>query len=120
MAFSASKFNKGNNRFDFKTPVDFNYTTLDVLYSENSDKFVYPVKALYLNKKSMYGAHPVIVTDKELVDIPKHLTDTVKEMIADDECVDAINKGKVGFTIYQYIDSKYKKTCYSVTWVDMK
>lgn len=121
MAFSANKYNNKNNLFTFKTPIDFEYTTLDVLFNENGNPIdkVYPVKAMFLNRKSMYGTHPVIVTDRELVDLPKHLLDTVKDMIADEECVDAINNGKVGFQIYQYIDSKYKKTCYSVTWVDI-
>lgn len=119
MAFSANKYNKQNNIFTFKTPVDFEYTTLDVLFNDNSQSYVYPVKSLFLNKKSRYGTHPVVITDHELVDLPKHLLDTVKDMIADDECVSAINNGKVGFQIYQYIDSKYKKTCYSVTWVDI-
>lgn len=119
MAFSASKYNNKNNLFTFHTPVDFEYTTLDVLFSDNAQDTIYPVKAMFLNKKSMYGTHPVIVTDKALVDLPKHMLDTVKDMMGDEEAVDAINNGKVGFQIYQYIDSKYKKTCYSVTWVDV-
>lgn len=118
MAFSASRFNK-ENKFDFRTPDDFKFTTLDEQYTQNGEKTVYPVKALYINTKSVYGNHPVVVTDKALVDVPKHLLDTVKEMIDDDECVNAINNGKVGFTIYTYIDKKYHKTCYSVKWVDM-
>lgn len=118
MAWSAKKFNKGS-KFTFKTPDSFQYQTLDVLYKTNGTDKIYPVKALFLNDKGRYGTHPVIVTDNELVDVPKHLTETVREMIADDECVDAINNGKVGFTIYEYIDSKFKKTCYSVTWIDI-
>lgn len=119
MAFSANKFNKGS-KFTFKTPEGFQYNTLDVLYSQFGNEVVFPLKALYLNDKGKFGTHPVAVTDKELVDLPKHMTETVREMIADDEAVDAINNGKVGFTIYQYIDSKYKRTCYSVTWVDVQ
>ena len=119
MAFSASKFNKGS-KFTFKTPDNFQYNTLDVLYSQYGNEVVFPVKALYLNDKGKFGTHPVVVTDKELVDLPKHMTETVREIMADDEAVDAINNGKVGFTVYQYIDSKYKRTCYSITWVDVQ
>lgn len=119
MAFSASKFNKGN-KFTFKAPNNFQYNTLDVLYSQYGNEVVFPVKALYLNDKGKFGTQPVVVTDKELVDLPKHMTETVREMMTDDEAVDAINNGKVGFTVYQYIDSKYKRTCYSVTWVDVQ
>lgn len=118
MAFSAKKYNKGSV-FTFKAPDSFEYTSLDELYHNNEHDWVYPVKALFINKKSKYGDHPVIVTDNEYVSVPKHLTDTVKAMIADDEAVDAINSGKLGFTIYEYVDSKYKRTCYSVTWIDM-
>lgn len=119
MAFSATKFNK-DNKFTFKTPEDFTFETLDSLYDKNGEKKIYMVRALYLNTKSRYGVHPVIVTDNELVDIPKHTTETIREMIADDDCVEAINNKKVGFTIYSYIDNKYKKLCYSVRWVDIQ
>lgn len=117
MAWSAKKYNK-DNVFTFKTPETFDFTTLDELYTNNGAEKVYPVKALYVNKKSMYGNHPVVVTDSALVDLPKHLTDTVTDMIHDDDCVSAVNGDHVGFQIYTYIDKKYKKTCYSVTWVD--
>lgn len=118
MAWSAKKYNKGSV-FAFKTPDTFEFTTLDELFTNNGVDRVYPVKALYINTKSKYGEHPVIVTDSALVDVPKHLVDTVKEMISDEECVDAINNSHVGFTIYSYIDKRYKRTCYSINWVDM-
>lgn len=118
MAWSASKYNK-EQKFNFRTPDDFKFTTLDELFTNYGGERIYPVKALYINTKSVYGNHPVVVTDSALVDVPKHLLDTVKEMIDDDEAVNAINNGKVGFTIYTYIDKKYHKTCYSIKWVDM-
>lgn len=118
MAFSANKFNK-EQKFNFKTPDDFKFTTLDELFTKNGVDGKYKVNALYMNTKSIYGEHPVAVTDAAMVDLPKHLADTVKSMIDDDECVEAINNGKVGFSIYSYIDKKYHKTCYSVKWLDI-
>lgn len=118
MAFSASKFNK-EQKFTFKTPDDFKFTTLDEQFTKNGESEKYKVNALYMNTKSIYGEHPVAVTDNAMVDFPKHLAPTVKEMINDDEAVKAINDGKVGFTIYTYIDKKYHKTCYSVKWIDI-
>lgn len=118
MAWSAKKYNKGSV-FTFKAPDTFEFTTLDELYTNNGIDRVYPVKALYINTKSKYGDHPVVVTDSAFVDVPKHLIDTVKEMMNDEECIDAINNGHVGFTVYSYIDKRYKRTCYSVNWVDM-
>lgn len=116
--FNASKYNKGN-KFDFRTPESFQFTTLETLYKVNGADKVYTIKALYINRKSQYGDHPVIVTDAELVDCPKHLLDTVENMINDDEAVEAINSGKVGFSVYTYKDKKHNKTCYSVNWEDI-
>jgi hypothetical protein len=43
-----------------------------------------------------------------------------KDIINDEEAVQQINDGKLGITIYTYKDKKFGKTCYSVTFVDIK
>lgn len=115
MAFSVNKFNKGS-RYDFSIPKDFKFVSLHDLYNDNGLNFVYEVKGLYINRKSKYGDNPVVVTGAELVDLPKHMLDTVNEMRIDPEVTDAINAGHVGFTIYTY--EKNGRVCYSVNWVD--
>lgn len=114
----AGKYNKVN-KFTFQVPDDFKYKSLADLFNDNGEKHVYPVKAIYINKKSRYGDAPVIATDECLVNVPSHMLDTVKEMLEDEELVNAVNDDKFGFTIYPYNTGRAKGTFYSITWVDM-
>ena len=114
----ATKFNKNKgNKFTFKPVDDAQYVSLEVLYNKNPDQ-IHDVKALYINTKSRFGDAPCVVIDSVIiVNLPKHLLETVKEMINDDECVDAINNNEVKFKIYSYKDKTFNKTCYGVEWL---
>lgn len=114
----ADKYNK-SKMFNFSIPSEYEYHTLSELYSDNGKKKVYPVKALYINKKSRFGDAPIVATDECLVNLPSHLLDTVKDMMKDDEVVDAVNESKLGFTIYQYENKNRNEMCFSINWVDM-
>ena len=112
----ATKFNKGN-KFTFKPCDDAQYVSLEVLYNKNPEQ-IHDVKALYINTKSKFGDNPCVAIDPVIiVNLPKHLLETVKEMIADDECVAAINNNEVKFKIYSYRDNTFNKTCYGVEWL---
>ena len=112
----ATKFNKGS-KFTFKTVDDPQYVSLEVLYNEDPEQ-IHDVKALYINTKSRFGDAPCVAIDPVIiVNLPSHLLETVKEMINDDECVDAINNNEVKFKIYSYKDKTFNKTCYSVEWL---
>ena len=113
----ATKFNKSENKFTFRQGENVNYLSLEDLYNMSENK-IYPVKALYINKKSMYGDAPCIVINEDTtVNLPKHLLDTVIDMINDEECVNAINNYEVKFKIYSYNDKAFNRTCYSVEWL---
>lgn len=114
----AAKFNKGKgNKFTFKTEDGVGYISLEVLFNKNPEK-IYDVKALYINTKSRFGDAPCIAIDPvTIVNLPKHLLETVKEMINDSECVEAINNNEVKFKIYSYKDKNFNKTCYGVEWL---
>ena len=112
----ATKFNKGN-KFTFKPVDDAQYVSLEDLYNKNPDQ-IHDVKALYINTKSKFGDAPCVAIDPVIiVNLPKHLLETVKEMINDNECVDAINNNEVKFKIYSYKDKTFNKTCYGVEWL---
>ena len=112
----ATKFNKGS-KFTFKTADDPQYVSLEDLYNKNPEQ-IHDVKALYINTKSKFGDSPCVAIDPVIiVNLPKHLLETIKEMINDNECVDAINNNEVKFKIYSYKDSTFNKTCYSVKWL---
>lgn len=112
----ATKFNKGN-KFTFKPAADAEYVSLEELYNKNPEQ-IHAVKTLYINTKSKFGDAPCVAVDPVIiVNLPKHLLETVKEMIDDNECVAAINNNEVKFKIYSYKDKTFNKTCYGVEWL---
>ena len=112
----ATKFNKGN-KFTFKPADGAQYVSLEVLYNKNPEQ-IHDVKALYINTISKFGDAPRVAIDPVIiVNLPKHLLETVKEMIDDAECVQAINNNEVKFKIYSYKDNTFNKTCYGVEWL---
>lgn len=115
-----SKYNKGGVKFDVDI-TGFTFVDLKSLYKKSPKGEKYVIDGLYINKKSSFGDHPVAILGKEemLVDLPSHLTDTVKEMLKDEEVVEAIKAGKVGFSVEEYTQDKYKKTCYGINWEDI-
>lgn len=117
MSFAA-KHNRGN-KFNIDTEGWTEYRDLKSLYKEDKDA-VRPVHGFYINTKSQYGDAPVIISDGYYVNCPKHMLSEVKEILQDQEDIDAINAGKVGFTIRTYKAANYKnKTCYGIDFVDM-
>lgn len=114
----ANKYNK-TKMFNFSIPQEYKYISLSELFQKNGKDKVYPVLAMYINKKSRYGDAPIVATDEFLVNLPSYLLDTVKDMMKDEELVDAVNESKFGFTIYQYANKNTGELCFSVNWVDM-
>ena len=113
----ATKFNKVGNRFTFNQGENVTYMSLEDLFNMSENK-IYPVKALYINKKSKFGDSPVIVINEDTsVNLPKHLLNTVIDMINDEECVNAINNDEVKFVVYRYYEPNYKRNCYSISWL---
>lgn len=111
----ASKYNTSAPRFSFKFDGKPTFCQLDDLYVEGQ-KTVFVLRGLYLSDKGKFGTAPVAITDKVFVNLPKFLTATVTEMVKDAEFVDAVNAGKVSFSIYPY--ESHGKTCYGVEWID--
>ena len=114
----ASKFNKTTFGID---TTDFQYTKLADIFtseSEGGKDVIHKINGLYVHK-SQLGNIPVIidVENKRLVNLPSHTAETVREILADDEAVQTIKDGKVGYTIYEY-DSHSKK-CYYISFVDL-
>lgn len=109
--------NKGIRRFDYELTEKHEYKKLKELYEENKDG-VYVVRMFYTNKKSMYGENEVVVTDDYIINLPKHLTETVEKIVENEDYLKLINEGKFAFTIYEYEYKQGKETkkAYSVNW----
>ena len=109
--------NKGFKKFNYELTDRHEYKKLGELYEEDKDR-IYFVRMFYTNKKSMFGENEVVVTDNYIINLPKHLTETVKKIVNNEEYVKLINEGKFAFKIYEYEYKQGKETKkgYSVNW----
>ena len=103
----ANKYNKSANRFDYQIPegsepVFVKTSELFETIPQNEKGIV--IRSMYINNKGKYGAHGVIIASDPaiLIDCPNHMTDTIKDMMADDEVVKAVNAGKLAVKAYKY------------------
>lgn len=116
MSKFTNKYNKGS-KFVAKAKKGATYVSLKDL---GSGKQVYIVRNLYINTKGKYGDAPIaLINDCDLlVNLPEHLTETVREMRNDDELASAVNNGLFGFSVYEY-DGKNGHG-FSVNWEDVE
>lgn len=113
----ANKYNRQGSRFTAEIPEDLHFLKLSEL-DESDTPFI--ILSMWINTKGKYGAHPVVATPSGLVDFPNSMTETVKEMIKDDEVIEAVNNGKLGFTIRKYHTNKYNRDAYTADFVDLE
>lgn len=113
--FNFESLNKNNKKFDFDmTGKSFTY----VKPSELNPDEVYTVRMFYVNKKGKYGDAPCAVLDGNIVNLPSHLLEDVKNIISNPEAVEAVNAGKCGIQSYSY--EKDGKDYYSINFVTIK
>lgn len=115
----AQKYNKGNVIFDIDIK---DYEFIDgYKFIKKHGSNVVKIDGLYINKKGRYNDHPVAIikSEKTLLDLPSHMTDTVKDILKDSESIDLIKKGLVGVKAHEYVDSKHHKKCVGFEWVDL-
>lgn len=113
----AGTFNKAS--FDIDT-TDFPFVKLTDIFKDDKEgggDVVHPINGMYVHK-SQLGDSPVIIDaeNKRLVNWPQFTGDTVREILANPDAVDAIKANKVGYTIYEY--ESHAKKCYGITFVD--
>lgn len=111
-------FAKHYNRVTFSVDTTgFKYCKLSDLYNEKTPETI-KIDGIFVNKSPL-GFSPVAICadKKKLVNLPSHLTETARAILADADSVTAIENGKVGFTIYTY--ETRGKQCYSIKFVDL-
>lgn len=114
-----SKLNKGQRIFDYQMPENAEFISLKDLYEQNGTDYTYVLTGMYISTKGKFGEQPVLLTPTNFVNAPKHLVDTVKDIVSDEEIVKQINSGNAGFKIQKYTDKNFGKECYSVEFVDL-
>ena len=112
----SNTFNKASFGIDTK---DYEYIKLSEVAKSSSPDEIHPINGLYVHGSKL-GDSPVIIdaTAKKLVNMPKHLGETFREILSDGEAVQAIKDGRVGYTIYSY--ESHAKTCYGINFVDIE
>lgn len=115
----ADKYNHTTPTFNHELPDNAPFMSLKDLYNGENDENTYVVYGLYINTKGKFGEAPVAISEDFSINLPSFLCDTVREMLLDKELIEEINAGEFGLKVYEYTSKNYKKTCYSVKWVDL-
>lgn len=113
----ASRHRRGVNNFGVDN-TDFDYISLAKLYEQDGDK-PHKVLGIYINTKSTYGEQGIAILDGYNLNLPKHLTDDVKDILNSDDDVMDIIDGKVGLVVYPYRRKGEQKDYYSIRWIDL-
>lgn len=118
MANFALKFNNSSKRlFDVDTH-EFPFVKLADVHAAGGTHIL---NGIYVHTGKL-GTQPVAIcaAEKKLVNLPSYLCNKVNDILADPEAVQDIKDGKVGFTTYEYKSEQYGRTCYGITFVDIK
>lgn len=118
----ATKHNKGGVDWGIESIDNFRFMKLEEAFKANGEKYIYILNGFYINKKSSFGEHGVLIDSVHefLIDAPAHMNEELKNTLKDEIDIADIKAGKVGFKIRTYEDDKYKKLCYAVSWVDLE
>lgn len=122
MAYNFTKHNKETaHKFNYEDKQR-SFISLNKLYSTYGEKAVYTILGGYINKKDRYGDRPEIITlanDKKeyVLDAPRSMVDTFKELFSDDEAVAAINNHECKFVIETFHSDKYFKDIYMMKFI---
>lgn len=118
MSSLVAQLNKNHGNSPFKVNAkDFDYINLKTLYIKDGEDASYKVLGVYINEKGRFGAEPLAIIDGFKVNLPKHVLKDVQMILDNEEMIQAINDGHLGFQIEPYENTRGQ--FYSVRWVEM-
>lgn len=103
---SLSKLNKGQK-------VDWSINTEGWSFKKAADLELnkdYAIKGCFVTPDKGYGEGAVIISDNVLINAPASFLDTCKEILADQESIDAIKEGNETFHLEERTSRKFKRT----------
>ena len=109
-----SKFNKGGK-------IDWGIDTTSMTFKKTSEvelNKTYDLKGCFITPDRGYGEGAVLISDGFLLNIPARYIDTINDIILDSEVVEEIKSGKCGFIVTSFISEKFKRTGYSIEFVN--
>lgn len=116
----ANAFNASTTFFDVDT-TGLQFVSLQWLHT-NYNGCIFAVKGLFVNHKGNFGDTPVIISDGALVNLPSHCMATTDIILHQEQAVNAIKSGKVGFKVREFVSKNPKakgKKCYTIHYVDL-
>lgn len=114
----ALQLNKGHGNNPFKVDASsFDFINLETLFKNDGENTKYKLLGVYINKKGRFGAVPMAIIEGFKVNLPKHVLDDINLILDNDDMVQAIIDGKLGFEIEPYDNARGH--FYTVHWVDL-
>lgn len=84
---------------------------------------MYTMISCFINPKSKYGEHGVLGVQEGQnlfwLSLPQHLTGVIKQILATPAMIEAINNGKVGFTVESFFSKKYNREGHTIKFKDL-
>lgn len=113
------KYNHSTVTFDIDLK-DRTWQHLEDLYNEQEGN-IFRIDGLMINTKSKFGARPFVAYDKiYCANLSQRRLEDIKEMLSDQEIVQMIKDGKVGFTVYAYMPKDFNQECYDIRFEEIK
>ena len=109
-----SKFNKGKK-------IDWGIDTKSLPFKKTSEvelNKTYDVKGCFITPDKGFGKGAVLISDGFLLNIPARYVNDINNIVADAEVVEDIKAGKCGFIVTSFISDKFKRTGYSIEFVE--
>ena len=109
-----SKFNRGNK-------IEWGNDTKSLPFKKTSEielNKTYDLKGCFITPDKGFGKGAVLISDGFLLNIPARYVDDINNIVADAETVEDIKAGKCGFIVTSFISEKFKRTGYSIEFVD--
>lgn len=112
-----TKCNKNNFQ-----KIEWNVNTEGFTFRKLGDFFNQGIKTIqvfgfFFVKSNEFGLQPIAITNNCLVNLPKHKTEDISDMLKIDECVNAIKNGECSLKLRKY-KSQYNKVCYDFDFIN--
>ena len=77
-----------------------------------------PVYGMFITPDSGYGEGAIVILEDALLSLPQRYVGQIKDMMDDQEVVQAIKDGQAAIIVTTFESKKYKKTGYDVEFTD--
>lgn len=100
-----AKFSINTEGFEFKKISEFPLNT------------ELTVRGALISKGGKYGDSASLILDNCFMNVPSHIMDDVKELLADQDAIAQVEAGELAVSVYEYED-RNGATQRSIKWID--